>query len=66
MKKEVADVAIRTGNLEILEAKFNSLSNHEFHKISSKVGKEIGLPLGDRVFPEWQKWLNTQVKKKRF
>jgi type IV secretory pathway ATPase VirB11/archaellum biosynthesis ATPase len=65
IKKEIFEVAKKANNEKILEAGFNSLSNHIFHKISSKVREEIGLPLGERVFPEWQKWLNEEVKKRR-
>ncbi|MEK6823725.1 MAG: ATPase, T2SS/T4P/T4SS family [Nanoarchaeota archaeon] len=63
IKKEIIDVSEKTGNQEILEAKFNTLSNHTFHRISDEVIQEVGLPLGDRVFPLWQKWLNQEIKK---
>mgnify|MGYP001575581414 FL=1 len=63
IKKEIVAIAEKTGNENILEAEFNSLSNDAFHKISDKVREEIGLPLSERVFPEWQKWLNKEVKK---
>jgi len=33
-----------TGDEDILEAKFNTRSNHEFHKISDEISQEIGLP----------------------
>ena len=65
VKKEIVDVAKRTGDEGILEAKFNTLANHVFHKISDSIRQEIGLPMGDRVFPEWQKWLNGEVKKRK-
>lgn len=65
IKKEIVDVAKITGDEDILEAKFNTRSNHEFHKISDEVSKEIGLPMSDRVFPAWQQWLNEEVKKRR-
>ena len=65
IKKEVVDVAEKTGNAEILEAKFNTLSNHTFHRISDEVIQEIGLPLGEKVFPLWQRWLNSELKKKK-
>nr|MBI4156328.1 Flp pilus assembly complex ATPase component TadA [Candidatus Woesearchaeota archaeon] len=65
IKKEIVDVAEKTGNAEILEAKFNHLSNHAFHRISDEVIQEVGLPLGDKVFPLWQRWLNQEVKKFR-
>ncbi|MDP3758603.1 MAG: type II/IV secretion system ATPase subunit, partial [Candidatus Daviesbacteria bacterium] len=53
IKKEIVDIAEKTNNAEILEAKFNNLSNHAFHRISDEVIQEIGLPLGDKVFPLW-------------
>lgn len=65
MKQEIVDVSKKTGNNVILEADFNTLSNHMFHEISDKVRQEIGLPMGNRVFPEWQKWLNDAVNKKK-
>lgn len=65
IKKEIVDVSKSSGKAEILEAEFNVMANHEFHKISSEVIKEIGIPLGEHVFPRWQKWLNSEVKKKR-
>ncbi len=65
IKKEVVDAAEKTKNYMILESKFNALSNHMFHKISDEVSQEIGLPLGERVFPLWQRWLNSEIKKKR-
>jgi type IV secretory pathway ATPase VirB11/archaellum biosynthesis ATPase len=66
MKKEIADVAEKIGNDQILEAPFNALSNHAFHEISNEVMQEVGLPLSERVFPEWQKWLNKKIKSKKF
>ena len=62
-KNEIVKVSEKIKNPEILEAKFNQLSNHHFHKISDEVIREIGLPLGERVFPIWQKWFNEEVKK---
>jgi len=65
IKKELVDVAEKIGNNDLLEAKFNMLSNHAFHEISDKIREEIGLPMSERVFPEWQYWLNSEIKKKR-
>jgi type IV secretory pathway ATPase VirB11/archaellum biosynthesis ATPase len=64
IKKELVDVAKKSGNPAFLESKFNTLSNHVFHRISDEVIQEVGLPLGERVFPAWQIWLNNEVKKK--
>ena len=65
LKKELVDVANKIGNLGFLESDFNTLTNHAFHEISDNVTKEIGLPTSERVFPEWQKWLNQEVKKRK-
>jgi len=64
MKREIYEIAEKTGNANLLEAGFNTLSNHMFHRISDEIGQEIGLPLGERVFPEWQRWLNKEIKKR--
>jgi type IV secretory pathway ATPase VirB11/archaellum biosynthesis ATPase len=64
VKQEVVDVAEKTKNYKILEAGFNTEANHAFHRISDNIVQEIGLPLGERVFPEWQKWLNQKIKGK--
>ncbi|GAJ16864.1 unnamed protein product, partial [marine sediment metagenome] len=53
IKKEIVEIAEKTGNEDILEAEFNTLSNHMFHKISDEIRQEIGLPMSERVFPEW-------------
>ena len=65
IKEEIVNVAEKTKNYKILEARFNTAANHAFHRISDEVRKEIGLPLGERVFPEWQKWLNKEIKGKK-
>ncbi len=62
IKQEVVDVAKKLGKPQIMEARFNALSNNVFHRISDEIRQEIGIPLGDRVFPEWKKWLNDNAK----
>jgi len=64
MKKEIVDVSKKIGDMDLLENKFNALSNHAFHRISDDVIQEIGLPMGDKVFPLWQDWLNKEIKKR--
>jgi type IV secretory pathway ATPase VirB11/archaellum biosynthesis ATPase len=63
IKQEIVSTAEKTKNFRILEAKFNTNTNHAFHRISDEIREEIGLPLGERVFPAWQKWLNQEIKK---
>ena len=65
IKQEIVDISEKTKNYKILEAKFNTAANHAFHRISDRIREETGLPLGERVFPAWQKWLNQEIKKKR-
>lgn len=65
IKKEITDTAEKTGDNNILEAEFNTLSNHAFHRISDEIRQEIGLPLSERVFPAWQKWLNGEIRKRK-
>lgn len=65
IKKEIVDVSEKTGDESLLEAGFNVLSNIAFHRISDKINQEIGLPLSERVFPEWQRWLNEEIKKRK-
>jgi archaeal flagellar protein FlaI len=63
MKEELVRVAKETGKMQILEAEFNTLSNHVFHRISEQIIEEKGLPLKKDVFPKWKKWLNEEIKK---
>jgi len=65
IKKELVEIAEKTNDPDILEAKFNTLANHMFHKISDEVRQEIGLPLSEKVFPIWQHWLTDEVRKRR-
>jgi archaeal flagellar protein FlaI len=62
VKQEVVDIADKLKNPDILEAKFNSLSNNMFHQFSSDVSEEIGIPSGERVFPLWQEWIKKEAK----
>jgi type IV secretory pathway ATPase VirB11/archaellum biosynthesis ATPase len=66
IKQEIVDVSRKINNPIILEAEFNRFSNNVFHEISDNVRQEVGLPVGEKVFPLWQKWLNEQIKSKKF
>ncbi len=65
IKQELVNIAEKTKNNNILEAEFNVLANNAFHHISDRIREEIGLPSSERVFPEWQKWLRQEIKKKK-
>lgn len=64
IKQEIVDVAEKTGNANLLEAEFNTLSNHMFHVFSDKVRQEVGLPESTRVFDLWRKWVEDEIKKR--
>ena len=63
IKQEIVDFAEKSKKPELLEAGFNVLSNNAFHQISEKVREEVGLPVSDRVFPEWKKWLEREARR---
>ncbi len=62
IKEEIVNIAEKTKIPEILEAKFNALSNTAFYKISERIAQEIGIPSSNRVFPQWQEWLKQATK----
>ena len=66
IKNELVEVSKKIKNDKILEAGFSVIANDSFHKISDNIIQEIGLPTSERVFPEWQKWLNEKIKSKKF
>lgn len=63
IKQEIVDVSKKMQMPSLMESKFNSLSNDMFHRISEKVTREVGLPVSERVFPEWRSWLMNTVRK---
>ncbi len=65
IKQEIVNVAEKTKNYRILEAGFNTQANHAFHRISDSIRQEVGLPVSEKVFPAWQKWLNQAIKVKK-
>jgi hypothetical protein len=64
VKQSIVDMSEQVKMPELLESKFNVLGNTIFHTISDKVRQEVGLPVSERVIPEWQKWLKNYVAKK--
>jgi len=65
IKQELVDVSEKLKKPEILESGFNSLSNNMFHQFSKEVQEDVGLPVGEKVFPKWQSWLMEQVRGKK-
>jgi len=65
IKEELVRTAEREKDMSLLESEFSTRSNHAFHRISDDVRKEVGLPESEKVFLEWKKWLDGEVKKKK-
>jgi hypothetical protein len=63
IKQETVDFSERMGLPDILEGEFTVKSNNAFHQISDEVTVDIGLPVGDVVFPKWKRWLEEEGKK---
>ena len=63
IKEEIVSYSGKTKNLKLLEAPFIVKSNNAFHLISEKIQQEVGLPVGERVFPEWKVWLEKEAKR---
>ena len=61
IKEEIVDTAKKFNKPEVLEAEFNALSNHMFHKFSDDVRGEIGLPESEKVFSLWKQWLYEKI-----
>jgi len=64
IKQELVDVSRKLKMPHLIEAKFNAFSSDAFHRISDEITREIGLPISERVFPEWKNWLLQKTKKK--
>lgn len=65
VKQEIVNISEKLNLPDLLEARFNSLSNNMFHQFSKQVQEEVGLPVSEKVFSLWQDWLKEQVKGKR-
>ena len=57
------DISAKLKKPELLEAGMNSLSNSAFYEISERIRKEVGLPVSERVFPEWKDWFEKIARK---
>ncbi|OIO42566.1 hypothetical protein COU56_01620 [Candidatus Pacearchaeota archaeon CG10_big_fil_rev_8_21_14_0_10_31_9] len=63
VKEEIVKFAGKYGKEELLEARFVSLANSYFHKISDEVTQEVGIPQSEKVFPKWVKKMDEEIKK---
>jgi len=63
IKQEAVDFSEKMEMPELLEGEFTVKSNNAFHQISDEVVRDVGLPVGDMVFPKWKRWLERESKK---
>ncbi len=64
IKEELVNKSISLNLPQMIEAPFVARSNNAFHEISDRVTEEVGIPLGKKVFSEWETWLTREIKKK--
>lgn len=65
VKQELVDISKKLNRVELLEAKFNNLSNSIFYEVSDEVNIDVGIPDSKKVFPEWNKRILSEAKKFR-
>ena len=63
IKQKIVDTAEETKNFEILEAQFVIKANEQFHRLSDIVAKDTGKTDPKRVYSEWERWFDQQLKK---
>jgi hypothetical protein len=63
VKEEIVKLSGKYSKEELLEAKFVSLANSHFHKISDEITQEVGIPQSEKVFPKWVKKMDEEIKK---
>jgi len=63
IKQEIVNASEKFGNPLLLEARFNSLCNSAFHRLSEEVRKEQGVPSSEKVFPLFKDWLYEAAEK---
>jgi type IV secretory pathway ATPase VirB11/archaellum biosynthesis ATPase len=63
IKQELVNMSEKMKMPDLLESRFNALSNAFFYEISEKIRQEVGLPVSERVFPAWQDWIKKEIKR---
>jgi hypothetical protein len=63
IKQTLLDVAVKTNNMNLIEAEFVIQSNDQFHKICDSVKEEVGSLDTEKIYFEWNEWLRRHVKR---
>ncbi len=64
IKQTLLDKANETKDMDMLEAPFVIKSNDKFHLLSEQVLNEIGRLDNKKIYAEWERWLNKEIKKR--
>ncbi len=64
IKERLVEVAEEYDDEQMLEAEFVIDANDQFHRISDKVKQKTGELDSDRIFFEWNEWLEKQARKR--
>jgi hypothetical protein len=65
VKQAITDIALRVGDMTLLEAPFVVKCNDMFHLLSAKVKEEVGGLDHKRILFEYTDWLKREVKKRQ-
>lgn len=63
VKQEIVDIAEKLNKPQLLESKFNALSNGAFHRISNEVTLDEGRQDNDLIFERWKEWVHKISEK---
>lgn len=64
-KERIMEISEENDMPELLEAEFVILANDKFHKTVEKVTKKNGKPDNDKIYFEWNSWLEREMKRRK-
>ena len=65
IKEKQVKVAEESNDDDMLEAPFTIKCNDMFHNVSEKILSEEGVMDPDKIYKEWERWFNKEVRKRR-
>ncbi|MFH1053905.1 MAG: ATPase, T2SS/T4P/T4SS family [Candidatus Woesearchaeota archaeon] len=65
IKETIVKTSEKINDPDLLEAPFVIQCNDEFHRISDRVKETTGSLDPDRIFFDWNEWLNRTIKRRR-
>lgn len=64
LKETLVNYAVKSNNLDLLEAEFVILCNDMYHIIAGKSIAEVGNMDNKRIFYEWDEWVKEEIRKR--